>query len=757
MILFKKLWRTILKYKAQFFSMIIMLIIGVGVFFGFNIEWYSIEKNVNKFFNDTNYASFRVYTNTGFSADDISKIKDIDGVIDATRWLSIDVAVEGTKSKLNLNSVENYGISTMVIISGENYDENLTGVWLSSKYAEANNINLHDKITLNCFGHSTELEIIGLVKNAEFLVCTEDENEVMPKFDEYGFCFVSPKTIKEEFNTEYYNQISIRSDLSKNEIEPKIEDSLNKTLLILSLDENKSYLSAQSEIEEGKTMGSILPVLFILIAVLSMITTMHRITKNEKTQIGTLKALGFKDKKILLHYTSFGLAISLIGSLFGIILGFLIAAIVISPKGMIATYFDFVTWSLYIPWYCYVCLIAIILFLTGISLLTVKNILKGQPAETLRPYSPKKFKQTKIEKSKMWNKLPFGTRWNLRDIIRNKTRSLMSLLGVVGCVILIVGSLGMRDSMSGFMSLLNSSMNYSTKINLSETASIDKINELQTKYTTDSIEQVSIKFNDKTISLDIYDIQNDLFKFYDKQNSEVKLSNNGVYICIRIADTGIKVGDTITLSPYGTNQHYEVKVVGIIRSLLSENITMTKEYAESLGIEYKPTALFTSENDVHIIDSATAPSVQEKSKIIGTYDEFLKIMNIMIVILIVAALCLGIIVLYNLGVMSYIERYREFATLKVVGFKDKSISKLLISQNVWLTIIGIILGLPLGYGVLYWLVTALASEYEMKITIYFISYIFGILLTFGVSMLVSVLISKKNRHIDMVEALKDKE
>ena len=757
MILFKKLWRTILKYKAQFFSMIIMLAIGVGIFFGFNIEWYSIEKNANKFFNDTNFANYRVYTNTGFSAEDVLKIKNISGVQDASRWLSVNVGISGSKAKLNLNVVENYGISSLVIVSGKDYDEDNNGIWLSQKFAEANNLGLNDTITLNCFNENKTFNIVGLVRNAEFLVCTEDENEIMPKFDEYGFCFISPKTIKNEFNTEYYNQISIKSDLSKKEIEPQIEKTLNKTLLILSLDENKSYLSAQSEIEEGKTMGSILPVLFILIAVLSMITTMHRITKNEKTQIGTLKALGFKDKKILWHYTSFGFAIGTIGSVLGVILGFLIASIVVSPSGMISTYFDFISWGLYVPWFCYAGLALMILFMTGISLLTVKNILKGQPAETLRPYTPKKLKQTKIEKTKLWNKFSFGTKWNLRDIFRNKARSLMSLFGVVGCVILIVGSLGMKDSMDGFLNILDKSMNYQTKINISETASLDKINELENTYNTDSIEQVSIKFNEKTISLDIYDIKNGLYKFYNEKNNEVTLSDDGVYICIRLANQGVKIGDTITISPYGTNEHYKIKVAGIIRSLLSENITMTRKCAESFGITYKPTALFTSQENINISDTSTAPSTQEKTKILGTYDEFLKIMNVMIFILIVAALGLGIIVLYNLGVMSYIERYREFATLKVVGFKDKNISHLLISQNVWITIFGIILGLPLGYGVLYWLVTALASEYEMKITISVLSFIIGIVLTFGVSLLVSLLISKKNKHIDMVEALKDKE
>ena len=129
----------------------------------------------------------------------------------------------------------------------------------------------------------------------------------------------------------------------------------------------------------------------------------------------------------------------------------------------------------------------------------------------------------------------------------------------------------------------------------------------------------------------------------------------------------------------------------------------------------------------------------------------------MIGILVVAALGLGMVVLYNLGVMSYTERYREMATLKVVGFRDKKIGKLLIGQNMWLTLIGVIIGIPCGLGTLSYLVSAMAGEYEMKMTVSIRSIALAILLTVGMSLLVSLMVSRKNKKIDMVEALKGTE
>ena len=128
-----------------------------------------------------------------------------------------------------------------------------------------------------------------------------------------------------------------------------------------------------------------------------------------------------------------------------------------------------------------------------------------------------------------------------------------------------------------------------------------------------------------------------------------------------------------------------------------------------------------------------------------------------IILLVLAAVMLGIVVLYNLGVMSYVERYREMATLKVVGFKDSRIGRLLISQNLWLTVLGILIGLPLGVGVLQYLLDSLAGEYEMKLTLGPATYLVSILLTFGVSLAVGVMVAGKNRHIDMVSALKTEE
>lgn len=148
---------------------------------------------------------------------------------------------------------------------------------------------------------------------------------------------------------------------------------------------------------------------------------------------------------------------------------------------------------------------------------------------------------------------------------------------------------------------------------------------------------------------------------------------------------------------------------------------------------------------------------QDKKTIMDTYNSFLELMDLMVVLLVIAAVVLGIVVLYNLGIMSYLERRRELATLKVLGFRDKHIGKLLISQNIWLTVLGMVLGIPAGAAVLYWLLTALVSEYELSLSLGVLTYSVSILVTFGMSLFVGVMVARKNKKIDMVEALKGAE
>ena len=795
--LIRKLFRTAWGYKAQFISMILMITLGMGMFLGFNMEWKTIEVDTGKFFEQTNYADYRLYSEKGFTREDLNKIAAIDGVDAATRYLSVNLDLKGEKNKsLALDVSEDFNVSTFIVTDGAEYDENGDGFWLSDKFAAANDYKLGDNLTLEFQGVEISGKIVGLIKSGEHMICVADKNQMMPDYSTYGYAYISPKkmssvledkiksdfadelkksNVPEEFIDEnltklvvtdkmldeasdkVFAQVNLLSDLPKEKLEDKVKDALGRTIMVTPKDDHVVYKESQGEAEEGKTMGSVLPVLFLAIAILTMVTTMHRIASKEKTQIGTLKALGFKNRRILRHYTSYGLFIGIVGTLLGVALGYFVCKLIMSENGMMGTYFDMPDWSAAIPAFCYPVLVGTVLLLTLISFLSVRQQLKGTAADALRPYSPKKMRKIFFERFRFWDKLHFGTKWNIRDLSRHKSRSAMTLFGIVGCMVLMVGGLGMRDTMSGFLDLLDKDIsNYTTKVNLIDDADYKKSKALCEELDGDWESLSGISLDGDTVTLDIIHNPGALLNVIDEDNNRLGLSDEGVYLCLRLKDKA-DIGDEIEFSPYGSKETYTVKVIGYNRSVMTESVTMTDVLADKLGLDYSISSVYTDRKTDKIKSNDLISGKQDKAQLMETFNSFVQIMDSMVIILVVAAVILGVVVLYNLGIMSYVERSRELATLKVLGFRNRTIGKLLISQNIWLTVIGVIIGLPAGVGVLQWLLTALAGEYEMKLMLGALTYSVSILLTFGVSLLVGLMVARKNKKIDMVEALKGTE
>ncbi|MBQ1409936.1 MAG: FtsX-like permease family protein [Oscillospiraceae bacterium] len=767
MMLFKKLLRTAGLYKAQFISMLIMITLGVGVFLGFNMEWRTIEVDTAQFFSDTNYADYRLYSKDGFTREELDAVAVIDGIDAATRYLSVNLDVEGETNKaLAVDVSEDYNVSTFVLMQGQAYDPEGNGIWLSDKYAAVNGVSIGDTLSLSYQNLTISGEVVGLIKSGEHMICVADSNQLMPDYTAFGYAYLSPAKLKAAVGEglpdemqelaldKAFTQINLISQLEKKELEEAVSKALGKTIMLVSKDDHVVYKEAMGEAEEGKAMGSVLPVLFLAIAILTMVTTMHRVAAKEKTQIGTLKALGFKNRRILLHYSSYGLFIGLVGTALGTGLGFWLCKLVMSEDGMMGTYFDMPDWSAAVPAFCYPVLAGTVGLLTLISFLSVRQQLKGTAADALRPYTPKKMKKSLLERTKLFDRTRFGTKWNLRDLSRHKSRLAMTLVGIIGCMVLLVGGLGMRDTMAGFLDLLNNEIStYTTKVNLNEAADPAEAKALATELDGDWESLSGISLDGDTVTLDVIHNDRGLFHVIDEDNQRINLSDEGVYLCLRLADRA-KIGDSISFSPYGSDQSYTATVVGYNRSIMTESITMSDALADRLGISYTPTAIYTNRDAAEIGKSDLITGRQDQAQLMESFNSFVQIMDAMVIILVIAAVILGIVVLYNLGVMSYVERYRELATLKVLGFRDKAIGRLLISQNIWLTVVGVLVGLPAGVGVLQWLLDALAGEYELKLMLGPLTYAVSVLLTFGTSLLVGWMVSRKNKKIDMVEALK---
>ena len=782
----RKLWRTAKVYKVQFISMILLIALGIGVFVGFNAEWVTIRECTNSFFDDCGFADYRIIDEEGISSADVDKIRDIDGVSGVSRFLTVNADVRGSKDQLALTVTESEHTSSFVLMEGEKYDRwDPEGFWLMDKYAEQNGVGIGDELTVTFEDMEFTGTVRGLIESSEYLICVRDESQVMPDFNTFGYVYGTPAMLRKvieqkvreeepdldedvmsiavkEVYDEVFPQVNVNSSMEKAEIQEAVDKALGRSLLIMSKDENVSYSESRGEMNEGRTMGSVLPVLFLAIAILTMITTMNRITISEKTQIGTLKALGFRDKRILQHYTSYAVIISITGSVLGMVIGYFFCKAIMSQDGMMGTYFVMPDWTVHIPVWIWAIVAALIALTVLVGYLSVRTLLSGTAAETLRPYTPRHIHRMILEKTALWDKMRFGTKWNLRDIFRHKSRSAMSFIGTFGCMLMLVASFGMNQTMDNFLSTFyDKTTVYSSKLFISSDADNEDVLDIAREMDGDYSASVSSKVGDKAISVDVYNITHGTYQFIDEDSNIVPLPENGAFICKRLAKKfDVQPGDTVTIEPYGTSESYDIAISGINRSL-AESISMTEDYAESIGLtdseEYRINSVYTMKPKEEIGTSSIITSVQSKQDIIDSFDAFMQIFYFFIIALIVASVLLCLIVLYNLGIMSYMERYREMATLKVLGFRNKTIGHLLISQNLWIALAGTLLGIPAGIWTLNSLMDLLAGEYEMETLVGPVSILLATALNLGTAVIVGWMISRKNRNINMVEALKGNE
>lgn len=190
----KKMLRTAWSYRAQFISMILMVMLGVGMFVGFNMEWVSIEENMFSFFDDCHFADYRLVSEKGYTEEDLQKIVGVDGVSAASRFLSVNVDVkEQDGDSVTLAVTTDSRVSSFVRISGNAYDADSTdGIWLSDQYAQKNGISVGDTLTL--VYRNTEIvgRVAGLIKAAEQMICVRDKTQLMPDFATHGFAYISP-------------------------------------------------------------------------------------------------------------------------------------------------------------------------------------------------------------------------------------------------------------------------------------------------------------------------------------------------------------------------------------------------------------------------------------------------------------------------------------------------------------------------------------------------------------------------------------
>lgn len=799
----KKIIRDIKQNKMQFFNIFIMVFLGVFVFAGIHSYMDGMQESANKYYESNNLQDIWI-TGENFSKDDLEKVKNIQNVNQAERVLTISTELENKDNvTLETNFIESNDISKMYIVEGENFEKNKKGVWIDSYLAKNLNLKVGDEISFKYKDYKITEKIQGLVTTPDHVYFVKDDTAIFPTHKDYGFVYLSinefPKDyIYDELRTNIAkensminidNKDSITNEVIENMIpnfnienyyiynsilvdvkdttkledtKRDIENNIKNAIAVTDREASVSYNGYNSEIEEGATYSGVFTFLFLFIAILSVATTMNRFVKKQRSQIGTLKALGFKNRKIIKHYVGYGFYISLLASILGILLGnFVLGDFFLNME---MSYFEVPVYNTVVLPIVYILAIGVVILITAITYLSCRNILKESAVEALRVEIPK-VKKTKFDLTTkgIFKKASISTRWNLRDIGRNKGRSLMAIVGIIGCTMLLVCAFGLLDTMNSYLDWeFNKISNFKYKLSLDSQYTQEQFDKLVKKYGNETSQSfgVEIKNKDKKeINTVTVNDANEHLKYTDHNRQYMELNDDGIYITEKLSEKyGLKVGDEITWHVFGDDNWYTSKIVGLNRDPQNQQLNMTRKYYESLGLTYKADSLYTNDDLRDIRTLEGVETIQSIDNLKTGMESMLKTMQSMIVLLIVVSAILGFVIIYNLGVLSFSEKQYQFATLKVLGFKNKQIKNIFVKQNLWLAVIGILIGLPLGFFMVdYIFKAALGDSYDFNAQISIVSYLYAAVGSFIVAIFVNKVLARKVKKIDMVSSLKGNE
>lgn len=759
----RKLWRDLWQNRTQFLSIFLMAFLGMMVFAGIDAESNGLGVSYTRYFDQTHTADYWVIGNN-FTKRDADTLKSLPEVETVDRKLILDGKCKlptGEELDMEFNFMETMTCSYPYLVEGEAFHVNTPGIWLEQNFANARGYKVGDTINLSYEGVSFQEEVKGIIMHPEYVYYSLDSDSMMPTYGNYGFGFLSHSEFPLQDQL-VYNYLAIKTyETPENSLQFKeyLKNTLNlENVTVIERRQNLGIDTVMNEKEQHETFGIMFTAIFMLIAVMGIVTTMTRMTANQRTQIGTLKALGFSKGKITWHYVSYGIVISLLGGAIGSLLGRLLI-----PQlflGSMTAYFILPSWYQQLSWKSLAANVLSVLVCSSVSFLSCRKELKDMPAVTLRPAAPKNLKHSLLEKSRFWLSMNFSSQWNIRDVLRNKSRSLMGILGVAGCAMLLLGAFGAYDCCIGLVDWQYTRLvTGQNKVNFSlNTSDLEKRQMAQT-YKGQLLQEGSCEFRVgdtvKTGTITVTEEGNYLHYENTKQE-EIRIPRDGIAMTSKMADLlGVTVGDTFEWHIVGEKNWETGQVAALYQAATGQGITMDKAVYEDFHYDFHPTSFYTNMTiPSYIKDGDVVAGVISIEQAKSDLAKNMEMMYIMVGVLIVAAVLLGLVVLYNMGVLSFMEKTREVATLKVLGFSTKRIRKILQQQNIWITVIGIVIGLWLGYQLLVVMMGTMSDDMDMPVTVNVLSYFYAIIGTGLVSLSVNRMLSGRVKTICMVDALK---
>lgn len=566
----------------------------------------------------------------------------------------------------------------------------------------------------------------------------------------------------------------------------KIEDIEDAKWYVNDRSITTDYAGYGDNADRMRAIGEVFPILFFIVAALISLTTMTRMVEEQRTEIGTLKALGYGKMSIAGKYLNYAMTATIGGSIFGVLFGEKIFPyIIITAYKIMYTHVPDVVIPYNMKYGIWATVAAVLC--TGLAtLLACYKELAAQPAVLMRPPAPKQGKRVFLEYMPfLWKRLGFIWKSTIRNLIRYKKRFFMTVFGIGGCMALMIVGFGLRDSIFSIGTLQYEELQlYDGMIILNTDADEEDRKDLETYLEEEKeisavskgyLKKTNVKKGNEKKEVYLYaplDLEKnkDFLVYRDRRTHETyELGEKDAILTEKAAKAlGIKKGDKLSVESQD-GEFTEITITNICENYMEHYLYLSPElYEEIYGKPVEENNIYFKMKDLdekklgaigeNILEKRAALNVSYTYNMEERLDEMLESLDIVIVVLIISAGLLAFVVLYNLNNINITERKRELATIKVLGFYDNEVSAYVYRENILLTLIGTVAGVLLGSLLHRYVITTVEIDSVMFTRIIEnISFVYSALLTFGFSVFVNVVMYFKLKKIDMVESLKSVE
>ncbi len=761
--LFRKALRDMRKSKVQFISIFIMATLAVTIVTGLDSVWKTIEDHAGDMYASTNISDLwvNVVNPTEKELWSISRIKGVEKLeqrftINAIAGLegrpTLRVYAISGQSTLNRPKLQQGGFSSR------------GGAILDEAFAKEHGLKINDKVAVKINGKRISFPVEGLALSSEHIYSVKGSTSIIPDSRKYGFIIINEDMLKSVYGQKVYNQICVKlspaADVSQ--IEAEIDKAIGDDLIgIVAKGDDGSVNNINANIRQFKTLATVFPLMFFLVAALITQSTMLRMVENQRSQIGILKALGYTKRSILWHYTSYGVSMGLLGAFLGLLIGPNFFGRLLIPwlKLSFADYRVSVNYANFI-----FSLVLILICTGGVSLYACLKLQRDSPSALLRDKPPKEGSHVFLESlPKLWNKMRFSRKLIARNTLRNKMRMIMSIIGITGCTGLIVAAFTLLSMVNGIArQTYEVTYTYDQKIILDSKADSRFIRNLSLDGTVQQMEETAVEIicpdgEREMKPLTVFPKDSPLVHLEDTGGNSVLLPEDGISMSRKLAQTlNVKVGDSIELKRAGKG-YIKVPIKQIVHMVTGQGMFMTDTYYESIGETFKPTAILVKwdhQPDRAFLNGDYVDEYVDRTGQIADVQASTKVVYTAALLLIFMGGILAFVVLYNCGILNFSERIRDLTTLKVLGFYQKEIRSLVLMENIFSVILGFIFGIPVGKVLAAIAAGGLDDQMDLLSRVSMGTVVLSGIITLIFALVINGIVAEKMKNINMLESLK---